>query len=42
MSLQKTREFLLQEKWMTIRDKINVMSIDREELGWFAAKLLSI
>ena len=42
MSIQKTREFLLQEKWMTIRDKIKVMTVDREEIGWFSAKLLSI
>ncbi|MFX1398333.1 MAG: LURP-one-related family protein [Promethearchaeota archaeon] len=41
MSLRKTREFLLQEKWMTVRDKIKVLSVDRQELGWFTAKIIS-
>ncbi len=42
MSLKKTREFLLQEKMFSIRDKVNVMGIDKEPVGIFSSKLLSI
>lgn len=42
MSLQKTREFLLQEKFFSVRDKIKVLDIDRKELGVFISKLISI
>jgi len=42
MSLQKTREFLLQEKLVSFRDKIKVMTPDRQELGYFKGKLIKI
>jgi uncharacterized protein YxjI len=42
MSLKSTREFLLQEKLFSIRDKVKVMGIDKQELGIFVAKILSI
>jgi len=42
MSLQSTREFLLQEKLFSIRDKVKIMSVDKEELGIFTSKLISI
>ncbi|MFX0000029.1 MAG: LURP-one-related/scramblase family protein [Candidatus Hodarchaeota archaeon] len=42
MSLKSTREFLLQEKFFSIRDKVKVMSIDKKELGIFIAKIISI
>ena len=42
MSLQKTREFLMQEKLFSIKDKIKVLDIDKKELGIFISKLISI
>ena len=42
MSLQKTREFLLQEKLVSFRDKIKVMTPDKQELGYFKGKLIKI
>ena len=42
MSLQKTREFLLQEKLVSIKDKIKVMTTDKEVLGYFKGKLIKI
>ena len=42
MSLKSTREFLLQEKLFSIRDKVKVMGLDKQELGIFIAKILSI
>ena len=42
MSLNSTREFLLQEKLFSIRDKVKVMGLDKQELGIFIAKILSI
>ncbi len=42
MSLKSTREFLLQEKFISIRDKVKVMGLDKQELGIFIAKILSI
>ncbi len=42
MSLQNTREFLLQEKLFSIRDKVKIMGVDKEELGIFSSKLISI
>ncbi len=42
MSLQKTREFLLQEKLVSFRDKIKVMTPDKKELGYFKGKLIKI
>ena len=42
MSLKSTREFLLQEKLFSIRDKVKVMGLDKQELGIFVAKILSI
>ena len=42
MSLQKTREFLLQEKLVSFKDKIKVMTPDRQELGYFKGKLIKI
>ncbi len=42
MSLQSTREFLLQEKLFSIRDKVKIMGVDKEELGIFTSKLISI
>jgi len=40
--LKKTREFLLQEKMFSIKDKIKVMTPDKKVLGIFASKILSI
>ena len=42
MELTKQREFLLQEKLMSFKDKVKVMSPDREELGNFKGKLIKI
>lgn len=42
MELTKQREFLLQEKLMSFKDKVKVMTIDREELGYFKGKLIKI
>ena len=42
MSLQKTREFLLQEKLVSFKDKVRVMTADKQELGYFKGKLIKI
>ncbi len=42
MSLQKTREFLLQEKLISFRDKVRVMTPDKKELGYFKGKLIKV
>lgn len=42
MELTKQREFLLQEKLMSFKDKVKVMTPDREELGYFKGKLIKI
>ena len=42
MSLQNTREFLLQEKLFSIRDKVKILGIDKEEIGIFISKIISI
>ena len=42
MGLTKQREFLLQEKLMSFKDKVKVMTPDREELGYFKGKLIKI
>jgi len=42
MSLQSTREFLLQEKLFSVRDKVKIMGVDKRELGIFTSKILSI
>jgi len=40
--LKETREFILQEKLLSIRDKIRVMTTDRKVVGIFISKILSI
>jgi uncharacterized protein YxjI len=42
MSLQKTREFILQERLMSFRDKVKVMDKDKNELGSFIGKIIKI
>ncbi|MFX1259800.1 MAG: LURP-one-related/scramblase family protein, partial [Promethearchaeota archaeon] len=42
MSLQKTREFLLQEKLVSFRDKVKVMNPNKEILGYFIGKIIKI
>lgn len=42
MSLQKTREFMLQEKMISLKDKGKIMNLDKEVLGTFAGKLIKI
>ncbi|MEE9378834.1 MAG: LURP-one-related family protein [Candidatus Lokiarchaeia archaeon] len=42
MELTKERKFLLQEKLMSFKDKVKVMTTDREELGYFKGKLIKI
>ena len=42
MSLQKTREFLLQEKLISFKDKVKIMNPNKEELGYFIGKLIKI
>ncbi|MFX1568371.1 MAG: LURP-one-related/scramblase family protein [Promethearchaeota archaeon] len=42
MDLRKQREFLLQEKLMSFKDKVKVMTPEREELGYFKGKLIKI
>ena len=42
MSLQKTREFILKEKLVSFRDKVNVMNTNKEVLGHFIGKLIKI
>jgi uncharacterized protein YxjI len=42
MSLQKTREFILQEKMISLTDKGKIMDIDKEVVGTFGGKLIKI
>ncbi|MFX0034040.1 MAG: hypothetical protein ACFE9I_00190 [Candidatus Hermodarchaeota archaeon] len=42
MELKKQREFLLQEKLVSFRDKVKVMTPNREELGYFQGKIIKI
>ena len=42
MSLQKTREFMLQEKMISLRDKGKIMNLNKEVLGTFAGKIIKI
>jgi len=42
MSLQKTREFILQEKMISLRDKGNIMNLNKEIIGTFAGKIIKI
>ncbi len=40
--LLKTREFLMQEKLMSFRDKVKVLDKDKNELGSFIGKVISL
>ncbi|MCP4762855.1 MAG: hypothetical protein GY870_13835 [archaeon] len=40
--LTETREFLLKEKMASLRDKVKIMNIDKEELGYFVGKIIKI
>ncbi len=42
MSLQKTREFILQEKMISLTDKGEIMNLDKEVIGTFRGKLIKI
>lgn len=42
MSLQKTRDFMLQEKMISLKDKGKIMNLDKETIGTFAGKLIKI
>ncbi|NHK31786.1 MAG: hypothetical protein FK730_10575 [Asgard group archaeon] len=42
MSLQKTREFMLQEKMISLKDKGTIMNLDKEVIGTFEGKLIKI
>lgn len=42
MSLQKTREFILQEKMISLTDKGKIMNLDKEVIGSFRGKLIKI
>ncbi|MFW9828573.1 MAG: LURP-one-related/scramblase family protein [Candidatus Thorarchaeota archaeon] len=42
MSLKKTREFMLQEKMISLRDKGKIMNLNKEVLGTFAGKIIKI
>lgn len=42
MSLQNTREFVLQEKIGSFRDKVWIMDTDKNKLGYFKGKLIKI
>lgn len=42
MSLLKTREFMLQEKMVSLRDKGKIMNLNKEVIGTFAGKLIKI
>ncbi|KKK43044.1 hypothetical protein LCGC14_0803470 [marine sediment metagenome] len=42
MSLQKTREFILQEKMISLTDKGKIMNLDGEVVGTFRGKLIKI
>ena len=42
MSLQKTREFMLQEKMISLRDKGKIMNLNKEVIGTFAGNIIKI
>lgn len=42
MSLKSTREFVLQEKIGSFRDKVWIMDTDKTKLGYFKGKLIKI
>ncbi|MBY9007581.1 MAG: LURP-one-related family protein [Candidatus Lokiarchaeota archaeon] len=42
MSLQETREFILQEKLISLKDKGKIMNINKEIIGSFGGKLIKI
>ncbi|NVM34530.1 MAG: LURP-one-related family protein [Candidatus Lokiarchaeota archaeon] len=42
MSLQKTREFMLQEKMISLKDKGKIMNLNKEVIGTFAGKVIKI
>ena len=42
MSLLKTREFILQEKLISIKDKGKIMDINKQVIGTFAGKIIKI
>ena len=42
MSLQNTREFMLQEKMISLKDKGKIMNLDKEVIGTFGGKLIKI
>lgn len=42
MSLLKTREFMLQEKLISLKDKGKIMNTNREVIGTFGGKLIKI
>ena len=42
MSLQKTREFILQEKMVSLTDKGKIMDIEKRIVGTFRGKLIKI
>ena len=42
MSLQKTREFILQEKMISLTDKGTIMNTNKEVIGTFGGKLIKI
>ncbi|MFX0027828.1 MAG: LURP-one-related/scramblase family protein [Candidatus Hermodarchaeota archaeon] len=42
MSLQKTREFMLQEKMISLKDKGKIMNLDKVVIGTFAGKIIKI
>jgi len=42
MELKEQREFLLQEKLFSFKDKVNVMTPTKEVLGYFKGKLIKI
>ena len=42
MSLQKTRDFMLQEKMISLKDKGTIMNLDKEVIGTFGGKLIKI
>ncbi len=42
MSLQITRDFMLQEKMISLKDKGKIMNLNKEVIGTFAGKLIKI
>jgi uncharacterized protein YxjI len=42
MSLKSTREFILQEKIGSLKDKVYVMDTDKNKLGYFKGNLIKI